>query len=88
MARSVSTIEYFMQSLLDSSPWDLDPGCIPIPWRRETAAFPDPTRKLKLGIVYDDGIVRPQPPVMRLLRELARKLMNAGHEGILPLSPD
>ncbi|EAA63825.1 hypothetical protein AN1512.2 [Aspergillus nidulans FGSC A4] len=80
MARSVSTIEYFMQSLLDSNPWNLDPGCIPIPWRRETAAFPDPTRKLKLGIVYDDGVVRPQPPVMRLMRELARELTNAGHE--------
>ncbi|KAL4744197.1 amidase signature domain-containing protein [Aspergillus similis] len=82
MARSVSTIEYFMQSLLDSNPWDLDPGCIPIPWRREMAAFPDPTRKLKLGIVYDDGVVRPQPPVMRLMRELARKVTNAGHEVI------
>jgi amidase len=87
MARSVSTIEYFMQSLLDSNPWDLDPGCIPIPWRRETAALPDPTRKLKLGIVYDDGVVRPQPPVMRLMRELASELTNAGHEGILSLNP-
>ncbi|KAL4902612.1 hypothetical protein BDW74DRAFT_169484 [Aspergillus multicolor] len=78
MARSLSTIEYFMQSLLDSNPWDLDPGCIPIPWRREIAA--PPTKKLKLGIVYDDGVVRPQPPIMRAMREVARKLTDAGHE--------
>ncbi|KAL4786660.1 amidase signature domain-containing protein [Aspergillus varians] len=79
MARSISTIEYFMQSLLDSNPWNLDPGCIPIPWRKEIAVLP--TRKLKLGIVYDDGIVRPQPPVMRAMRETAQKLKDAGHEG-------
>ncbi|KAL2870054.1 amidase signature domain-containing protein [Aspergillus lucknowensis] len=79
MARSLSTIEYFMQSLLDSNPWNLDPGCIPIPWRKELAA--PPARKLKLGIVYDDGVVRPQPPIMRALRETARRLKDAGHEG-------
>ncbi|KAL2818140.1 amidase signature domain-containing protein [Aspergillus granulosus] len=82
MARSLSTIEYFMQSLLDSNPWNLDPGCIPIPWRKELAAPPPQSRKLKLGIVYDDGVVRPQPPVMRAMRETAKKLKDAGHEVI------
>ncbi|KAL2862045.1 amidase signature enzyme [Aspergillus pseudodeflectus] len=82
MARSLSTIEYFMQSLLDSNPWNLDPGCIPIPWREELAAPPPPNWKLKLGIVYDDGVVRPQPPVMRAMRETARRLKDAGHEVI------
>ncbi|KAL4925465.1 putative acetamidase [Aspergillus undulatus] len=67
-----------MQSLLDSNPWNLDPGCIPISWRKDIAALP--TRKLKLAIVYDDGVVRPQPPVMRAMREVARKLMDDGHE--------
>ncbi|KAL3465297.1 amidase signature domain-containing protein [Aspergillus heterothallicus] len=80
MARSLSTIEYFMQSLLDWNPWYLDPGSIPIPWRKELAA--PPSRKLKLAIVYDDGVVRPQPPVMRAMRETARKLKDAGHEVI------
>jgi amidase len=84
MARSLSTIEYFMQNLLDSNPWNLDPGCIPIPWREELAAPPPPNWKLKLGIVYDDGVVRPQPPVMRAMRETARRLKDAGHEGLLP----
>ncbi|OJI97857.1 hypothetical protein ASPVEDRAFT_126300 [Aspergillus versicolor CBS 583.65] len=80
MARSLSTVEYFMQSLLDSNPWDIDPGCIPIPWRKDISALP--ARKLRLGIIYDDGIVRPQPPVMRAMRETAQKLKDAGHEVI------
>ncbi|KAL4802986.1 amidase signature domain-containing protein [Aspergillus unguis] len=80
MARSLSSAEYFMQSLLDSNPWTLDPGCIPIPWRKEAAALP--SRKLKLGIVYDDGVVRPQPPVLRVMREVGQKLKDAGHEDL------
>lgn len=80
MARSITTIEYFMQSLLDSNPWDIDPGCIPIPWRKELAAMPD--RKLKLGVIFDDGVVKPQPPITRALREVTRKLAAAGHEVI------
>lgn len=78
MARSLSSIESFMESMLDSQPWNIDPGCIPIPWRKELAARP--TRKLKLGFVFDDGVVRPQPPVARALRETAFKLAAAGHE--------
>ncbi|PYH35520.1 putative acetamidase [Aspergillus neoniger CBS 115656] len=78
MARSLSSIEHFMQSLLDSNPWNIDPGCIPIPWRKELAA--KPTGKLRLGIVYDDGVVKPQPPIARAMREVAEKLKEAGHE--------
>lgn len=79
IANSLDTVEYFMQSLLDSNPWDVEPGCIPVPWRKDVAAFPD--RKLRIGIIYDDGVVKPQPPIARLLRETAAKLKEAGHEG-------
>lgn len=85
MANSLNTVEYFMQSLLDSNPWDIDPGCIPVTWRKDVATFPD--RKLRVGIVYDDGVVKPQPPIARLLRETAKKLKQAGHEGMFPFSP-
>ncbi|RJE23255.1 Amidase [Aspergillus sclerotialis] len=78
MARSLSSVESFMESLLGSQPWNIDPGCIPIPWRKELAT--PPSRKLKLGFVFDDGMVRPQPPVARALRETASKLAAAGHE--------
>lgn len=81
MARSLSSVESFMDRLLTAQPWNVDPGCIPIPWRKELAALPG--RKLKLGFVFDDGVVRPQPPVARLVRETAAKLAAAGHEGTL-----
>ncbi|RAL09809.1 putative acetamidase [Aspergillus homomorphus CBS 101889] len=81
MARSLSSVEHFMHSLLASEPWTLDPDCLPIPWRTELAAKPT-SRKLRVGIVHDDGVVKPQPPIARAMREVARKLEEAGHEVI------
>ncbi|KAJ5766226.1 uncharacterized protein N7511_003842 [Penicillium nucicola] len=80
MATSLATTEYFIESLLKSDPWNIDPGAIPIPWRKELAA-PPTNRKLKLGVVFDDGVVKPQPPVARAMRETVDALRAAGHEG-------
>ncbi|KAJ5680127.1 hypothetical protein N7536_011266 [Penicillium majusculum] len=81
MATSLATIEYFMESLVASSPWSLDPTAVPIPWRKELAT-PPANRKLRLGVVFDDGVVKPQPPVARAMRETVDALRAAGHEVI------
>ncbi|KAJ5463316.1 Amidasefungi [Penicillium sp. IBT 31633x] len=81
MATSMATTEYFMESLLASHPWNLDPYTVPIPWRKELAA-PPANRKLRLGVVFDDGVVKPQPPVARAMRETVDALRAAGHEVI------
>jgi amidase len=69
-----------MDSLLSSSPWNVDPGLLPVPWKQDLAE--PPSRPLKLAFIFDDGIVKPQPPVERATRELAEKLKRAGHEGV------
>ncbi|KAJ5254159.1 hypothetical protein N7524_011339 [Penicillium chrysogenum] len=81
MATSLATTEYFMESLLASSPWNVDPNVVPIPWRKELA-IPPANRKLRLGVVFDDGVVKPQPPVARAMRETVDALRAAGHEVI------
>ncbi|KAJ5472218.1 Amidasefungi [Penicillium desertorum] len=81
MATSLATTEYFMETLLASSPWNVDPNVVPIPWRKELAG-PPANRKLKLGVVFDDGVVKPQPPVARAMRETVDALRAAGHEVI------
>lgn len=82
MASSLATTEYFMEKLLASSPWNVDPSAIPLPWRTELAT-PPTDRKLRLGVVFDDGVVKPQPPVARAMRETVQALREAGHEGML-----
>jgi amidase len=68
-----------MESLCSAKPWIVDPTILPIPWRKELASTP--TRPLKIAFVFDDGVVKPQPPVERATREMAEKLRGAGHEG-------
>jgi amidase len=86
MATSLATTEYFMETLLASSPWNVDPNVVPIPWRKELAS-PPANRKLKLGVVFDDGVVKPQPPVARAMRETVDALRAAGHEGMYTFLP-
>ncbi|KAJ5966981.1 hypothetical protein N7501_003229 [Penicillium viridicatum] len=45
-------------------------------------ATPPANRKLRLGVIFDDGVVKPQPPVARAMRETVDALRAAGHEVI------
>jgi amidase len=70
-----------MQALPAAKPWEIDPQVIPMPWRTELCSVPT-GKKLKIGFVVDDGVVKPQPPVTRAVREVVQALTSAGHEGI------
>lgn len=74
-------MELYFETLMASQPWNIDPGLLPIPWNYEAAKKPQ--KPLKLAFVFDDGIIKPQPPVDRITREMAEKVKKAGHEGNL-----
>jgi amidase len=61
MGRSISALELWFQAQLLAEPWNYDIGCIPMPW--QAAEAERPTTKLTFGLIEDDGIVRPTPPV-------------------------
>lgn len=62
MARTVPSLELWMRAQLDNTPWEFDPTCIPMPWKGEEAKrF---SGKLNIGVLWDDGVVRPTPPVL------------------------
>lgn len=77
LARSADDIDLFMKSLLDKEPWTVDPDLVPIPWRETEEPNP---KKLKIGICFDDGIVKPTPPIIRALKDAEKKLTDAGVE--------
>jgi len=64
----------YSKAVIDAQPWKVDPKTLPIPWR---SAEPNP--KLKIAVLWNDGICRPTPPVARALKETTEKLKNAGH---------
>lgn len=75
LARSADDIDLFMSAVLGREPWLVDPLVLPLPWKKE----PEPElSSLKVAIIYDDGVVKPTPPIARALETAAKKLKAAG----------
>lgn len=75
LTRSLQDLEFYCKAVVDAEPWLADPRCLPIPWR--SVEMP---RKLKIAIMWNDGMALPTPPVTRALGNAAEKLRAAGHE--------
>ena len=75
MTRSIQDLVVFSKGVISQQPWLHDPRCLPIPWREVSLKT-----KLKIGVMWHDGIVMPTPPVTRALKETAEKLKHAGHD--------
>ncbi|KAH9224505.1 acetamidase-like protein [Leptodontidium sp. 2 PMI_412] len=81
MSRSLESLKIYCRAVLSTeiSPWNLDPKCVPIPWREEV--IQPKGRKLRFGIVLDhDGEIHVQPPINRGLAMTKKALEAAGHE--------
>ncbi|RAL13671.1 putative glutamyl-tRNA(Gln) amidotransferase subunit A [Aspergillus homomorphus CBS 101889] len=72
-SQSVADLELFQQAVLDQEPWETETSIPPVPWRRVQA-----TKQMTVGILWDDGIAHPHPPVTRALRQAKSKLEAAG----------
>jgi amidase len=80
MATSLASIEKYMESLPEAEPWELDNLVTPMPWRKELCNIQPNSRKLKIGYILDDHVVKPQPPITRAVQLVVDALKNAGHE--------
>ncbi|RQM07425.1 hypothetical protein DH86_00002869 [Scytalidium sp. 3C] len=79
LTRSLSSLTTITKAVIDAQPWLLDPRVVPIPWRDEIYREVQ-SRPLVIGVMYDDGVVKPHPPIERALKELVARLKAAGHE--------
>ena len=90
MSKSLDSIEMWAKALLSQEPWKKDPTSLPIPWRelqvQEKLCFGEShsAHHISLltcftGIIMDNGLVRPTPPVTRALRQTQSALEAAGH---------
>ena len=73
LSTSLEGIKLFMRVVLAAQPWLTEPSCIPIPWRESDNHLGNP-KKLKIGILWDDGVVEPHPPITRAMQMLIGKL--------------
>lgn len=79
MASSVRGCSFAVENILKAVPSNVDPGCLRIPWSEggELKRLEDP-KKLRIGVVHDDGLFTPTPPVRRAMLEAEEKLRGAG----------
>lgn len=75
-SHSLEDIKLFTRLILTHPSLPFEPTTIPGSWNE---APPMPPR-LRIAVMYSDGVVDPHPPVQRALRETASKLRAAGHE--------
>jgi amidase len=75
MAKTLEDITIYSKAVIDAQPWLLDPKVLPIPWRQV-----EQKKKLKIAVLWNDGICMPTPPVTRALKETTETLKRAGHE--------
>ncbi|KAK7727577.1 hypothetical protein SLS63_007019 [Diaporthe eres] len=85
----VTALRTLVQAVLADEPWLRDPLVAEIPWRQDvyeaTRRATGEKQQLVIGIAPTDGLVTPQPPVLRAVETVAKALRDAGHV-VVPFS--
>lgn len=75
MARTLPDLTFFLRTIIDMKPWEYDNTVAPIPWR--DVQLP---KKLKIGVISNDGVVTPSPACARALGMTVDALKKQGHQ--------
>jgi len=68
--------------MLQYEPWYLEAPLLNMPWKEEVAQGKGLPANLSFGILWDDGVVAPHPPIRAALERTKSALLAAGHEVI------
>ncbi|BEJ08344.1 hypothetical protein CcaverHIS641_0504290 [Cutaneotrichosporon cavernicola] len=82
MGRSVEDLELIMRIIADAKPWEYDPVLQVKPWREVKR-----TGKLRVGVLRDDGVVKPVGSITRALDYAVDKLKKNGNFEIVEYKP-
>ncbi|KAL7629764.1 hypothetical protein AAE478_001287 [Parahypoxylon ruwenzoriense] len=85
LSTSLEGLRLFAQTVVGRKPWLRQPSLVALDWRDSAQYFPD--RKLRIGVIRHDGIVRPHPPILRKIDELVRKLEKSPNVEIVDWNP-
>ncbi|KAJ6571536.1 amidase signature domain-containing protein [Mycena capillaripes] len=78
MAGSLEDLEEFWKRVVGMRPWLYDFTCVPLPWQKVDLQVEG--RKLKWGVIWDDGVCEPTPACKRALSTVVDALTAQGHE--------
>lgn len=85
LSTSLEGLKLFMQTVLSAEPWLHEPALVPIHWNASyTISAQQP---LKIGIMWNDGIVQPHPPIIRALKAITTKIADVPNVSIVDWHP-
>jgi amidase len=84
MCTSLRDMDMFMRLMAEAKPYLLDPRLVPLPW---TGLQTSLGRRLKVGIIRNDGFIEPQPPVKRAVEWANILLSHPKHANLLEIKP-
>ncbi|KAL8724141.1 MAG: hypothetical protein Q9166_008114 [cf. Caloplaca sp. 2 TL-2023] len=71
LGTSLEGLKLFLKTLLSAQPWLQEPALLPIPRNPYRIV---PQKPLKIGIMSNDGVVQPHPPITCALKTIASRL--------------
>ncbi len=89
LSTSLQGCKIFLKTLIDQKPWLHEPSLLPFLWRDDTSYLTtsDGKKRLKIGVLWDDGVVKPHPPITRALKEVCEKLKGVPEVELLDWKP-
>lgn len=83
LSTDLGGIKLFIQAVIGQRPWLKDPLSLRLPWNEDEYRLVEHGggQKLTFGILWNDGSVVPQPPIIRALEMTKSALLAAGHDG-------
>ena len=75
LSTSLEGTEIFMKTIIAARPWLIEPSLVPLPWQEyEGLNDNKPSKKLKIGVMWSDGVVEPNHSVSRALTKMVNAL--------------
>lgn len=88
LSTSLEGIKLFMKTVIAAKPWLVESSLLPFPWNDKSSHLDRRSgRKLKVGVLWNDGVVKPHPPVIRALKEVVEKLRRVDGVEIVDWKP-
>lgn len=89
LSTSLGGLELFMKTALAARPWLTDSSLVAMPWNDDAWIFraKEGQPSLKIGVMWNDQVVRVHPPVTRALREVVGKLQSIEGVEIVDFEP-
>ncbi|KAF8799547.1 amidase signature enzyme [Phlegmacium glaucopus] len=75
---NLEDLHEFSKRAILANPCQYDRTCVPLPWQHVNLR--DEGRKVKWGVIWEDGTIPPTPACKRALKQVVSALKKQGHE--------